>query len=72
MKNYNKQSDERYFLEADVQYPEKFHDLHNDLPFLPEKITIKKVQKFVADLHDQSEYVIHNRSKSDKKLTTHS
>ena len=55
MKNYNKQSDERYFLEADVQYPEKFHDLHNDLPFLPEKITIKKVQKFVADLHDQSE-----------------
>ena len=24
IKNYNKQSDERYFLEADVQYPEKF------------------------------------------------
>ena len=33
IKSYNEQSDEEYFLEGDVQYPKKFHELHNDLPF---------------------------------------
>ena len=37
IKNYNEESDEGYFLEGDVQYSEKLHELHNDLPFLPEK-----------------------------------
>ena len=35
VKSYNKQSDEGYFLEVDNQHPEKLHELHNDLPFLP-------------------------------------
>ena len=26
-----------YFLEVDVQYLEKLHELHNDLSFLPKK-----------------------------------
>ena len=26
------------FLEVDVQYPENFHGLHNDLPFLLERL----------------------------------
>ena len=39
-KNYNEESDEEYFLEFDVQYTEKQHKLHNDLPFLPERIRI--------------------------------
>ena len=30
--------DERYFLEHDVQYLEKLPELHNVLPFLPEKV----------------------------------
>ena len=30
---YDEDSDEGYFLEVDVQYPEKLHDLHNDKPF---------------------------------------
>ena len=33
IKNYNKESDEGYFLEVDVQYPKKLHERHNDLPF---------------------------------------
>ena len=49
---YNKDSDEGYFLEVDVQYPEKLLNLHNDLPFLPERMKIEKVEKLLANLHD--------------------
>ena len=37
-KRYNKESDKGHFLWTDVQYPEKLHDVHNNLPFLPETI----------------------------------
>ena len=37
IESYNEKSDEEYFLEVDVQYTEKLHELHNDLPFLPER-----------------------------------
>ena len=33
IKSHNEESDEGYFIEVDVQYPEKLHELHNDLPF---------------------------------------
>ena len=33
-KNCNNASDERYFLEVNVQYPENLYNLHNNLPFL--------------------------------------
>ena len=59
IKNYNEESDEEYFLEVDVQYPEKLHELHNDLTFLPEKMRLQKAEKLVANLHDKTEYVIH-------------
>ena len=37
----------------------KLHELHNHLPFLPDRIKIAKVEKLVANLHDKSEYVTH-------------
>ena len=40
IKNYNKESDEVYFLEGEVQYVEKLHELHHDLLFLPEIMKI--------------------------------
>ena len=54
IKNYNGEGDEGYFLEVDVQYHEKLHDSHDDLPFLPERMKIEKVEKFVANLYDKS------------------
>ena len=62
MKNCNEESDEGYFFELDVQYLEKLRELHNDLPFLPERMKIEKVEKLVANLHDKTEYVIHIRN----------
>ena len=37
IKNHNEENDEGYFLEVDVQYLENLHELHHDLPFLPER-----------------------------------
>ena len=62
IKNYNEESDEGYFLEVDVQYLEKLHELHNDLPFLPERMKIEKVEKLVANLHDKIENATHMRN----------
>ena len=62
IKNYNEESDEAYFLEVDVQYPEKLHELHNNFPFLPERMTFEKVEKLITNLHDKTEYVIHIRN----------
>ena len=62
IKSYNEESDEVYFLEVDVQYLENLHEHHNALPFLPERMKIDKVEKLAANLHDQTEYVIHIRN----------
>ena len=62
IKNYNEESDEGYFLEVDVQYHEKLHEPHNNLPFLPERMKTEKFEKLVTNLHDKTEYVIHIRN----------
>ena len=56
IKSYDEESDDRYFLEVDVQYSKKLLDLHIDLPFSPEKMKIEKVEKLVAN------YVMHIRN----------
>ena len=50
IKNYNQDTDERYFLEVDVEYTEKLHNLHNNFPLLPEIMKNEKVEKLVANL----------------------
>ena len=60
--NYNKDSDKGYILEVDVEYPKILHDLHSDLPFLPEKMKIGKCNKLVCSLYDKKDYVVHIRS----------
>ena len=32
------------------------HEFHNDLPFLPERMKIEKVEKLVTNLHGKTEY----------------
>ena len=62
IKSYNEKSNEEYFLEVDVQYPETLHELHNDLPFLREGMKIQKVENLAANLPDKTGYVIHIRN----------
>ena len=35
------------------------YHFYNDLQFLPARIKIKRVEMFVANLHDRTEYIIH-------------
>ena len=47
---YNENSNIRHFNEADILYPEKFYELHNDLSILSKSM---KIEKLVANLHDK-------------------
>ena len=42
-----------YIFKVDVKYPKKLHDLHSDLPFLPERMKINKCKKLVCNLYDK-------------------
>ena len=69
IKNYIEKNDQGYFLEVEVEYPEKLHELHNDLPFLPERKKINNIEKLVTNLYDKNEHVIHIRNL--KQALTH-
>ena len=62
IKNCNENDKKGYILEVDVKYPKKLHDLHNDLPFLPEKMEINKCKKLVFNLYNKKKYVVHINS----------
>ena len=62
IKNYDEDSDKGYIFEVDVEYPKNLHDLHSDLPFLPERMKISKCNKLVYNLYDKNNYVVHIRS----------
>ena len=49
-------------LEVDLEYPEHLHDLHNDYPLAPERVTVNKVEKLIPNLNDKKNYVIHHET----------
>ena len=62
IKNYDEDSDKGYIFEVDVKYSRRLHDLHSDLPFLPERMKIEKCKKLVCNLRNKKKYVVHTRS----------
>ena len=61
-KNYNENDNKGYVFEVDVRYPKRLHELHSDLPFLPERMKIDKCNKLVCNLFNKKKYVIHINS----------
>ena len=51
-----------YLLEVDVKYPRELHNLHNDIPFMCDKININGVEKLIPNLYDKKKYIIHIRA----------
>ena len=62
LKNDKENDKKEYILEEDIKYPKKFHVLHSDLPFLPERMEINKCKKLVCNLYNKKKYVVHINS----------
>ena len=59
---FHEESNEGYFLEVDVQYPEKLRKLHIVFTIFIWKSWIEKIEKLVTNLHDKTEYDVHVRN----------
>ena len=46
----------------DVKYLIRLHELHSDLPFLPERMKIDKCNKLVCNVFNKTKYVVHINS----------
>ena len=60
--SYNENDNKGYILEVDIKYLKRLHELHSDLPFLPERMKIDKCNKLVCNLFNKKKYVIHINS----------
>ena len=61
IKNYDENSNNRYFLEVDIYYQKELFILHKYLPFLPERKKVEKVEKMICSIEDRKKYVFHLR-----------
>ena len=59
IKNYNEKSDIGYLFYVDIAYPKDLYELHKDLPFLPDRMKVNKVNELVASVYDKNNYAIH-------------
>ena len=62
IKKYDEDSSTGYFLEVDIDYPKELFNFHKDLPFLPERKKVEKVEKLICSIEDKEKYVIHIRA----------
>ena len=53
IKNYYEENDKGYTLEADAEYSKRLQNLHNNLPFLPERMEIMKCNKLLCNFYDK-------------------
>ena len=59
MKNLNNWRNRPCILEVDLEYPEEFHDLHNEYPLAPESLNVGNVDKLIPNLMNKERYVLH-------------
>ena len=62
IKNYNENDNKGYTFEVGVKYPKRLHDLHSDVPFIPERMEVNKCKKLVCNLSNKKKYVMHVNS----------
>ena len=67
IKNYNENSDVGYFLEVDVEYPKKLFGSHKELPFLPDRKKLEKVEKLICSIEDKEKCYSHKSFKTSIK-----
>ena len=55
---HDENSDKGYFLEVGIEYPKQLWSSHKDLPFLPGRKKLEKVEKLVCSIEKKEKYVI--------------
>ena len=53
IKKYDEDGNNDYFFKKDIEYPRELHNLHSDLPFLPERMKVNKCNNLVCKLYDK-------------------
>ena len=53
IKKYDEDCNKGYFLEADFDYPTELFNFDKDLPFLPERKKVEKVEKLICSIEDK-------------------
>ena len=59
IKNYDEEGDIGYLFVVDVEYPKSLHNLHSNLPFLPERMEINNCTKLICNLYYKENYPVH-------------
>ena len=59
IKRYDEEGDVGYLLVVDVEHRKTLRMLDSDLPFLPDRMKIKKVKKLVCNVTDKENYSVH-------------
>ena len=62
IKKYDEDCNKGYFLEVDFDYPTELFNFYKDLPFLPERKKVEKVEKLICSIEDKEKYVISHQS----------
>ena len=68
IKKYGENSDTGYFLEVDIDYPKELFNLHRDLPFLPKRKKVERVEKLICSIEDKEKCYSHKSFKTSIKL----
>ena len=56
LRDWKKLSDRKghgCILEVDLEYPKALHDLHNEYPLAPERLTVNNVEKLIPNLNNK-------------------
>ena len=59
IKNYDENSDIGYLFHVDVEYPHALIDKDSDLPFLPDRMLVNKVNKLKCSEYDKTKYSVY-------------
>ena len=53
IKKYDEDKNTGYFLEVDIDYRKELFNAHKDLPFLPERKKVEKVENLICSIEDK-------------------
>ena len=56
------QFSENFIKKVDVQHLKRLFNLHKDLPFLPERKKVEKVENIICSIEEKEKHVIHIRA----------